>query len=134
MTLFRSALSSIFLSVLPVAGLVMLCGMTTAHAQVTSLSGAQTQIAGQIVYIPKLVAVFAYVIGTYFAADGLLKLKNWMSEPEKNPLNAAIFRLVVASLLIALPKVISISNATIFGGSNGAPTSAKVPMQNLNAF
>jgi hypothetical protein len=133
MTFFRSSLSHTYLPVLLVAVLVICCGQ--AYAQVTSLAGTQRQVAEQISWLPPAVAVLAYVIGTFFAATGLIKLKDWMSEPEKNPLQGVIIRLVVASLLIALPKILYLSNGTLFGQeANTGPTYVHVPMQNLKAF
>lgn len=99
--------------------------------------GTQERIAEQIVSVPIFIAVIAYVIAAFFAATGLVKLKDWISEPEKNPLNAAMFRLIVSSLLIVLPHVLIIINTTLFGlQSNGSTrdSNINVRMQSMTAF
>jgi hypothetical protein len=121
---------------------VVISGMAPAFAQVATLSDAQVQVAQQLDYIPKLISFIAYAIAAFFAASGLLKLKDWINEPEKNPLNAVLFRLVVASLLLCLPKAIYIIDGSIFGsqGANGncpgcpQDSNVQVPMQSLNTF
>ena len=108
-----------------------ICATHGAFAQVSTFSGAQGQIAKEISIIPKLTAVFAYVIGTFFAATGLVKLKDWMHEPDKNPINAVIIRMIVAVLLISLPHVLILANNSIFASEK---TTVNVPMQSLSTF
>lgn len=94
-------------------------GGTEAFAQHTEFGQVQQGIGQNIIKLPKLFAVTSYVIGAFFAADGLLKLKAWMEESDKNSLNAAIFRLAVSAMLIYLPHAIIIANTTLFGDGAG---------------
>lgn len=95
--------------------MVMLMG-DAALAQVASdFGGVQTKVGDEIAKVPRLFAVVSYVVGAFFAADGLLKMKAWLEDSDKNPLNAVIFRLAVSALLIYLPYGIIMVNTTIFG-------------------
>ncbi len=108
-----------------------------AQSAATDLAGVQRNIAKDAVYIPRLIAVLAYVIATFFAVTGLFKFKDWIEDSSKNSLNPAIFRLVVAALLIAFPHVWVVINTSLFGtGSGGATQSAKVQVmrQQLTTF
>ena len=98
----------------------------------------QQNISTNIVEIPKFITVVAYVIAAFFAATGLVKLKDWINDNEKNPINPALFRLVVASLLIVFPHMLVIVNSTLFGSKGGqtatVTTADAVKAPSLNAF
>jgi hypothetical protein len=113
---------------------------TIAHdvfaATANDLGQVQKNIAKDAALIPRLIAVLAYVIATFFAITGLFKFKEWIEDSTKNSLNPAIFRLVVAALLIALPHVWVVVNTSLFGSKNGGTRSADVAVmrQNLSTF
>jgi uncharacterized membrane protein YdjX (TVP38/TMEM64 family) len=69
--------------------------------------------------IPKLVARICWVAGTFFAASGLLKMKDWIVDSERNTFNAFLFRLIVAALLILLPYILMLTTGTFFGRADG---------------
>lgn len=123
-----------------VTGVVMLfCAEAFAQTGTPSLSGTQQNIASNIVSVPRFVAVLAYVIGTFFVATGLVKLKDWINDSNKNSLNPAIFRIVVASLLYVFPHVLVMINTSLFGSQKGGSTQNVteddcVLMRSLNAF
>jgi hypothetical protein len=124
-------------TVLLSAFLIVLGTTHEAFAQVTSFSGTQQQISKEIAYIPRLIAVIAYVGGTFFGATGLLKLKDWIHEPDKNPIIGVVIRMSVAAMLIVFPHVLVIVNSTLFGSQDNGSTQAvkiKVPMQSLSSF
>lgn len=114
----------------------ILIGADPASAQSMGMGSVSKNIAVNIAVLPKLIAVIAYVIAAFFAATGLLKLKDWMTAPEKNPLQAALFRIIVAALLLVFPHVWIIVNTTFFGGTSTGTQSSdkKVMMQSLRAF
>lgn len=103
-----------------------------------SFSNVQYNVAKNSLNFPKLVAVFAYVIGAFFAATGLIKIKDWINDSDRNPLNPALVRLVTAALLIAFPHVMFIATGTFFTHGTGNNTSVEVDvstkMGQLSAF
>lgn len=110
-------------------------GCTEALAQHTEFGHVQQGVGRDLIQLPKLFAIASYVIGAFFAADGLLKLKAWMEESEKNSLNAALFRLAVSAMLIYLPHAIVIANTTLFGeGAGGVGNVPRTTPPQLKAF
>lgn len=111
----------------------------SAFAQVDGFAKVQSNISKDIAILPKLISVIAYVIAAFFAATGLLKLRDWIMDSNKNSLNPALFRLAVASLLIALPHVSMVINTVLFGSKSsgetiGVNSSNGIKMHSLNAF
>lgn len=115
-----------------VTATLLVSGMDAALAQ--DFGKAQQEIGKNLAQIPPAVAVFAYVMGAFFTVSGLLKLKAWIGDSDRNTLNAALFRLVVASLLIYLPYGIMVMNKTMFGDSASNTSGASVPPPVLSPF
>lgn len=113
---------------------LVMFGYGDAFAQATDFAGAQTSIVENITKVPPAIAVFCYVIGVYFAADGLLKMKAWIEDSERNTINAAIFRLVVSALLIYLPHGFILVNNTILGTGSSSGEVPKTPPPKLKVF
>lgn len=122
---------------LPLLAVVVLAmGCDDAFAQAKTFTEVQKNIGNDISRFPRVVAMLSYVGGAFFAASGLLRLKDWMSDSERNSLNTAMFRLVVASLLIYLPHAIVMANNTLFGdGKTNATTSGtKIKPPQITSF
>jgi hypothetical protein len=83
---------------------------------------AQFKMVDSVVSVPKVIVVLAYICGTFFAASGLMKLKDWVNDGERNPLNPALFRLLTAALLVSFPHVLLVVTGSLFG--RGDPNSA----------
>ena len=133
---FTSDLRAALTAMTAVVVLVSVSG-NTALAQ--GLGDSQRHISGDIAVIPKVIATIAYVIAAFFAATGLIKLKDWINDGDKNPINGALFRLVVASLLIVFPHVLVIINTTLFGSQEngdtmGVTAADAVKMQQMDPF
>jgi len=115
----RSRSALLLLALLAVA---MTPGLALAQdgAQETILN-----VGNNIKGIPKVVALLSYIIGTFFAASGLLKLKDWINEGDKAGLNPALFRLVLSALLILLPYMVGLANSVFFGKNEGGAWGTK---------
>jgi hypothetical protein len=96
----------------------------------------QYNIVKNAYQIPKFVAVLAYVCGTFFAATGLLKLKDWINDGDRNPLNPALFRLITAALLIAFPHILLVVTSVFFahGNNNSVMVDVTTKMGKLGSF
>lgn len=105
-----------------------------AFAQAQTFGEVQQNIGKDLTRMPPLFAIISYIIGVFFAADGLLKLRAWMESSEENPINAAIFRLAVSALLIYLPHGIVVANNTLFGDGAGGKNIVGVSAPKLNVF
>ncbi len=87
----------------------------------------QYNISQNVYQVPKLVAIMAYICGVFFAATGLLRLKDWINDSSRNPLNPALFRLATAALMIAFPHILLVATSTFFAyGGQGNSASVKV--------
>lgn len=129
---FRHVLSaSLCLAVVLVAAF----GCSEAFAQAENFGAVQKNIGKDITKLPPMISVISYAIGVFFAADGLLKLKAWMEESDKNSLNSAIFRLAVSAMMIYLPHAIIIANTTLFGeNAGGVGNVPQTPPPKLGVF
>lgn len=96
----------------------------------------QNNIARNLAIIPKFVAVLGYVLGVFLTAAGLLKLKDHIMDSSRNPLNPALFRILVGTLLIYFMHVTIVFNASMFaeGNNNTGSNTRHVPAPNLNVF
>lgn len=92
---------------------------TAAMAQQAGLAHTTQNIALNVRTSVPFIPMLSYVVGVFFAAAGLLKLKDWVNDGERNSIVPAIGRLMIASALIILPHVIRMTNGTFFGQTNG---------------
>lgn len=82
-----------------------------------------------------LIPMISYVCGVFFTASGLLKLKDWINDGDRNPITPALTRLVVATFLILLPHMIRLTTGTLFRRADGSMhVNVPVVAQNLGAF
>lgn len=117
------------------AALFLVIDAQQAFAQYSTFKEVQKGLASNFTSIPKLIAVIAYVIATFFAASGLLQLKEWVIDSDRNTLTAPLLRLAVASLLIYMPHLMSLTNNTLFSRDGGvASVDIKTPSHSLKAF
>lgn len=110
------------------------CFATDAFANgglATTTKNIGNNVRGSVPLIPML----SYVAGVFFTASGLLKLKDWVNDGERNPLTPALTRLVVATFLIMLPHMIRLTTGTLFKRNNGDMfVNVPVVAQRLGAF
>jgi purine-cytosine permease-like protein len=69
----------------------------------------------------------AYVIGVISGITGIMKIRKYMKEPDRESLVPAFGYLLTAALLIALPSSLSTATDTVFSG--GATTNSISGMQ-----
>lgn len=72
-------------------------------------------ITEQFRHMPKLLAVFSYVIAIGLAISGLLQLKEYGDDPSKVPLRGIIVKLALAAMLISLPFSMQVFVTTVTG-------------------
>jgi hypothetical protein len=103
--------------------------------QAQDFGDVQKNLARNGSTIAKLIAMIAYVGGTFFAVSGLLKLKDWVNNGDKSPMLHALMRLIVATLLILLPYSLKIATGTFFKRDDGRiDTNIGVTPGNLTTF
>ncbi|MDB5478699.1 MAG: hypothetical protein JWM96_1194 [Alphaproteobacteria bacterium] len=126
-----------------VLAIYWLCGMTLASAQsptITNASGLRDvtrNIGTSARPYPRLVAMLGYVCGTFFAISGLLKLKDWTNDSERNSIMPGLIRIVVSALLITFPHIFVLVNTTFWGRNsqgNTLSTTAQMPQTDFRAF
>jgi hypothetical protein len=78
-----------------------------------TLKDQSQNIATQIAYVPRLIALGAYVIGAFFAVRALFALKGFIEAPDDNPLTKVLGFAAVSALLIMLPYIIGIVQSTM---------------------
>jgi hypothetical protein len=126
------------MTVRPLTLSVLTTSLLIAMPEIVLANGARqvaTNVGENVANLPRVVAVIAYVLGTFFAVSGLLKLKDWLNEGDKAGINPALFRLVTAGLLIAFPHTMRVVAGTWFGRADGKTSvNVDVPRPKLNAF
>lgn len=90
-------------------------GGTAAPNRAKNTFGMYSNVANNVGRVPKAVSIIAYASGTFFTASGLLKLKDWISDNERNPINPALFRLGAGAFMIFLPWALVIATASVYG-------------------
>jgi type IV secretory pathway VirB2 component (pilin) len=70
-------------------------------------------IGGEIVSVPKLIAVISYVIGTGFAVRALFALKAFIEKADDAPINIFIGFAAISALLILLPYSLGLTANTL---------------------
>lgn len=89
-----------------------------AFANQDTVLGQTKNLAQQVSQIPKLIAVGAYVIGTFFAVRALFALKGFIEDADENPITKVLGFGAVSALMIMLPYIIEVMTKSI-----GAETS-----------
>lgn len=78
-----------------------------------------TTILDSISNLPHFITAMAYLLAVYMGFIGLLKLKDYIEDPERSPAKEAIIRFFIGGLLFALPWVYTVmANAITGEGSN----------------
>lgn len=114
--------------------MIMMLVTGTASAQMAKgVSDVSRNVSDNVRPLPRLVAIIAYVLGAAFAAHGLLKLRDWTNDSQRNSLKPALFRFVIAALLVWLPYSFVIINNSLFGQGEGG-VQVSIPAPKLNAF
>jgi hypothetical protein len=86
-----------------VVGLFFPCLAFAQDDAPKTLFAQNKQIVEQIGLIPKLIAIGCYVIGVFYTIKALIGLKNYIANPEENPINTFISFGAIGAFLIMLP-------------------------------
>ncbi len=89
-------------------------------------------IGEQTSFVPPLIAVISYVIGTFFAVRGLFALKGFIEKPDDTPVTRVIAYVGLSSLLIFLPYTIDLVANTI-GSTESQQVSVVDTAKSFNA-
>lgn len=84
----------------------------------TGLNKIFCGITSQFRFMPKLLALFSYVIAIGLAVSGLLQLKQYGDDPSKVPLRGIIIKLALSAMLISLPFSMQIFVTTVTGSNS----------------
>lgn len=127
----RSASSSALM-----AAALLAVGLYAGDAAATNigLSDVTKNVGNNVRQSVPLVPMLSYVIGVFFTASGLLKLKDWVNDGERNSITPALMRLVVATFMIILPHMIRMTTGTFFRRDDGMFVNVKTNAPQLGAF
>ncbi len=98
----------------------------------TDVANQAKTLAAQASNVPKLMAVGAYIIGTFFAIKALFALKGFIEAPDDNPVTKAVSYGAVAALMILLPYIIGVMRNTIGANKDNQDSAASQFAQNLD--
>lgn len=76
-------------------------------------------ILSSIESIPNFITALAYLLAMFMGVMGLIKLKDHIEDPDRNPLKEAFVRLFIGALLFSLPTVYDVMARTIGGEQGG---------------
>ena len=79
------------------------------------LNYIMASILGSVRYVPALITGVAYLLAVMFTVIGLLKLKEYIEDPDRNPLKEAIIRFLIGGALFGLPTLYTAMQTTIHG-------------------
>jgi len=65
--------------------------------------------------LPSFISALAYIIGIFMGFTGLLKLRDHMEDPDRNPLKEALLRFFIGACMLSLPTIYSVMARTIAG-------------------
>lgn len=94
----------------------------------TDVTNQSRVLATQASNIPKMIAVGAYIIGTFFAVKALFALKGFIEAPDDNPITKAVSYGAVGALMILLPYIIGVMRNSM-GAAKDAQDSAASSFQ-----
>lgn len=103
-----------------------------AHFVTSDFNAILAQMINSIEDTPGFISAGAYILGLIAGVSGLLKLKEHVEEPERNPLKEGVVRLAVAGLLFGLPTLYSAMDSAI--GDTGVLGTITALLGTLNFF
>lgn len=79
------------------------------------LNAVLNAILESIGELPFLLSAFAYLIGLYLGVMALIKLKEHIEDPDRNPMKEALIRFFIGGAFLAIPTIYTVM-ATATGG------------------
>lgn len=98
--------------------LLMLAGEVFASSM--TLGGMASSITGSFESLTKLITAGSYLAGLGFSIGAIMKFKQHKDNPTQIPVGTPIALVFIAAALLFLPSILSITGATMFGGSGGS--------------
>ncbi len=90
-------------------------------------------ITSQFRFMPKLLAIFSYVIAIGLAVSGLMQLKQYGDDPSKVPLRNIIIKLALSAMLISLPYSMQIFVTTVTGSNSMGTATTNISKPSLGS-
>lgn len=91
---------------------------TSCNTTTSNLGEVAAELSCETGSLPLLFTSVSYVLGVGFTIAGLMKMKEYVDDPDRSFMKDALIRLGVGACLILLPFVIRTS-AESFGGTSG---------------
>lgn len=111
------------ITVLSILALAQLAVTTQAYAASPPASGTLGWVIGNFVNstqnFANLLAILAYIGGTYLAVNSMLKFKNHVDNPVQTPLGVPLRRILAGGLLLGLPFSTEAAFGSLFGTAVG---------------
>jgi hypothetical protein len=102
-----------------------LMGLVSGWGITLNFNAILAKIVGGIADLPGFISALAYIMGLIFGVTGLIKLKDHVENPDQNPLQQGVIRLLAGGAMFALPTIYTAMNELIGGaGVVGNITSA----------
>lgn len=94
-------------------------GMLLGYLTGMTFASVLLNIANFTNELPGLVAGVAYLLGLVIGANGVIKIKEHVEEPERVSAKESVIRLLIAGAMFALPPIFRMMYTTISGGGLG---------------
>ena len=118
-----------------VAACVLVPNLAWAQQEAEGFSDVTANVSWNIRKSVPLLPMVSYVLGVFFTAAGLFRLRDWVIDGDKNPLTPVIIHLLVAVFLIMLPHTIRMVTGTFFNRGGGEMyVNTRVEPPRLGAF
>jgi intracellular multiplication protein IcmD len=95
--------------------LLLIAGSGIAGSQ--NIGNVASIITSNFAKLAKLMTACCYLAGIGFSIGAIMKFKQHKDNPTQVPVGTPIALVFIAAALLFLPTILSISGATIFGGS-----------------
>jgi intracellular multiplication protein IcmD len=99
--------------------LLLLVNNTVFAAEVRTLGDMAKAITESFSNLTKLITASSYLAGLGFSIGAIMKFKQHKDNPTQTTVGAPIAMLFIASALLFLPSVLSVTSYTMFGPQGG---------------
>ncbi|TAL58986.1 MAG: type IV secretion protein IcmD [Legionella sp.] len=105
-------------------GLLALISLDAAAGNLT-VGGMASAITGSFNSLTKLITAGSYLAGLGFSIGAIMKFKQHKDNPTQIPIGTPIALVFIAAALLFLPSILSVTGATMFGGTGGKTAGPK---------
>ena len=98
---------------------VLLIATDAANASGLTIGGMASSITNTFESITKLITAGSYIAGLGFSIGAIMKFKQHKENPTQIPIGTPISLVFIASSLLFLPSILSMTGYTMFGPEGG---------------